>query len=55
MEIVERISVSLSAFQDEDFAFKKYRFLAQPSKKANCPARLKLREVVTFPHYKVNQ
>ena len=32
---------------------KKNRFLAQPSKKANCPARLKLREVVAFPDYKV--
>lgn len=32
---------------------KKSRFLAQPSKKANCPARLKLREVIAFPQYKV--
>jgi len=32
---------------------KKKRFLAQPTKKANCPARLKLREVVAFPDYKV--
>ena len=40
-------------FQDGDFTFKKNRFLTQPSKKANCPARLKLREVIAFPEYKV--
>lgn len=40
-------------FQDGDFTFKKNRFLAQPSKKANCPARLKLREIIIFPDYKV--
>lgn len=41
--------------QDGDFTFKKNRFLAQPSEKANCPARLKLREVIAFPDYKIEK
>ena len=50
----KRFSLLFFALQDGDFVLKKNRFLAQPSKKANCSARLKLREVVVFPAYKVN-
>ena len=46
--------VCLSAFQDGDFIFNKKLIPYATVQKANCPSRLKLREVVAFPDYKVN-
>ena len=41
--------------KDGDFLFKKRRFLAQNTKKVDCAAQIKLREVILFPDYKVER
>ena len=41
--------------KDCDFLLKKRRFLVQNTKKVNCTAQIKLREVIKFPDYKVGK
>ena len=38
----------------DDFVFKKGRFLVQDTRKVDCTAQIKMREVLVFPEYKVS-
>ncbi|XP_015750512.1 PREDICTED: uncharacterized protein LOC107330406 [Acropora digitifera] len=37
----------------DDFVFKKRRFLVQDTRKVDCTAQIKMREVLVFPEYKI--
>ena len=39
----------------DDFVFKKRRFLVQDTRKVDCTAQIKMREVLVFPEYKVSR
>ena len=47
--------IFLRFLKDGDFLFKKRRFLVQNTKKVDCAAQIKPREVIMFPDYKVKR
>ena len=44
---------NFSVLQKIDWDFKKKRFLVQDTKKFGCSAKIRLREIIKFPEYKV--
>ena len=51
--IVNSISLQESRCQS-DHVFPRSRRLIQPSRKCNCPAKIKIRRIIKFPDFKVN-
>ena len=49
-----KIDGVLQELDKADHCVRKTKFLQQPSKKKDCPAKIHIRHIVKFPEYKVH-